>query len=268
MRDDLAGKSIIVTGASQGIGKALCLDLAARRAKLTLVARDAAALEQVAGACRALGGQTLVAPADVAQPTECENVVRQAIAAWGGIDVLINNAGISMSVRFDQVQDLSVFERLMRVNYLGYVYLTFFALPELKRTQGRLVAVSSLAGVNGVPEHTGYAATKHAIFGFFDSLRIELAGSGVSVTLVAPDFVLSEIHRRAAGADGQPIGKSPLQESRIMTAQACARAIVDATEKRQRLRILSLRGRVGRIVRLFAPGLIDAIAARAVRRGV
>jgi short-subunit dehydrogenase len=267
MSDDLAGKSILVTGASQGIGKAVCLCLAARRARLTLVARDAAALEEVAAACRALGGEALVAPGDVALPGDCERVVRSCVAAWGGVDGLINNAGFAMLARFDEVQDLSVFERLMQVNYLGYVYPTYFALPELKRAHGRLVAVSSLAGISGLPLHTGYAATKHAIFGFFDSLRIELAGSGVSVTVVAPDFVVSQIHRRAAGADGRPVGKSSLQESRIMTAEECARAIVDAMQKRQRLRILSLRGRVGRFVRLVAPGLIDAIAARAVQRG-
>jgi short-subunit dehydrogenase len=267
MGDPLAGSSIIVTGASQGIGRAVCLCLAARGARLTLAARDAAALEQVAAACRELGGEALVAPADVARPADCEQLVRRAVAAWGGIDVLINNAGIDMIARFDEVRDLSLFERLMQVNYLGYVYPTFYALPEIKRSRGRLVAVSSLAGMTGVPTRTGYAATKHAIFGFFDSLRIELAGSGVSVTLVAPDFVVSEIHRRAAGADGQPIGESPMQESRIMTTEECARQIVRAAERRQRLRILSLRGRVGRYVRLIAPGLIDAIAARAVRQG-
>jgi short-subunit dehydrogenase len=129
------------------------------------------------------------------------------------------------------------------------------------------VAVSSLAGLTGVPTRTGYAASKHAVFGFFDSLRIELAGTGVTVTLVAPDFVVSEIHRRAAGPDGKPLGESPMQESRIMTAERCAEHIVDAMQRRQRLRILSLRGRVGRFVRLIAPGLIDAIAARAVRLG-
>ena len=141
------------------------------------------------------------------------------------------------------------------------------ALPALKRSRGRLVAVTSLAGLTGLPNHTGYAASKHAVVGFFDSLRIELAGSGVSVTLVAPDFVVSEIHRRAAGPDGRPLGRSTLLESRIMTAEQCAQHIVKATQKRQRLRTLSLRGRMGRYVRLIAPGLIDAIAARAVRLG-
>jgi short-subunit dehydrogenase len=267
MTDQLAGSSIIVTGASQGIGKAVCLHLAAKRVRLTLAARDAEALEQVAAAVRQRGGEALAVPTDVSQPADCERLVSQAIAGWGRLDALINNAGISMNARFDEVTDIHLFEHLMRVNYLGYVYPTWYALPELKRTKGRLIAVSSLAGITGVPNHTGYSATKHAIFGFFDTLRIELAGSGVSVTVVAPDFVQSEIHRRSAGPDGRPVGQSPLQESKIMTADQCAAQIVAATEKRQRLRILSLRGRLGRYVRLVAPNLIDAIAVRAVQRG-
>jgi short-subunit dehydrogenase len=266
-RASFAGSSVIVTGASQGIGKAVSLHLAGMRARLTLAARDAVALEEVAAACRARGGEAVAVPTDVAEPAACERLVRRAVESWGALDALINNAGIDMIARFDEVTDLGVFERLMRVNYLGYVYPTHYALPELERSRGRLVAVTSLAGLTGVPTRTGYAASKHAIVGFFDSLRIELAGSGVSVTLVAPDFVASEIHRRAAGADGRPLGKSPMQESRIMTAAECAAEIVEAARRRQRLRILSLRGRLGRYVRLVAPGLIDAIAARAVRLG-
>jgi len=267
MTDPIAGSSIVVTGASQGIGRAVSVHLAARGARLTLAARDVEALEQVAALCRRRGGEARSVATDVSQPTDCERLVREAVAAWGRLDGLVNNAGIDMIARFDEVTDLQLFERLMRVNYLGYVYPTWFALPQLKRSRGRLVAVSSLAGMTGVPTRTGYAASKHAVFGFFDSLRIELAGSGVSVTVVAPDFVLSEIHRRAAGPDGVALGKSPMQESKIMTADECAAKIVAAMEKRQRLRILSLRGRLGRYVRLVAPGLIDAIAARAVRLG-
>ena len=110
----------------------------------------------------------------------------------------------------------------MRVNYLGCVWLTHFALPELKRSRGQIVAVASLAGLTGVPTRTGYAASKHALIGFCDSLRIELGGTGVDVTVVAPDFVVSEIHRRSLGPDGQPLGESPMQEARIMTTEECA----------------------------------------------
>ena len=119
-----------------------------------------------------------------------------------------------MWARLDEMQDLSLYEELMRTNYFGAIYPTFYALPHLKKSRGRIVVVSSLAGLTGVPERTGYAATKHALFGFFESLRIELQGTGVTVTMVAPDFVRSEIHRRAIGADGKPLGASPLSERR------------------------------------------------------
>jgi short-subunit dehydrogenase len=155
----------------------------------------------------------------------------------------------------------------MRVNYLGSVYPTFHALPHLKKSRGLIVAVASLAGLTGVPTRTGYSASKHAVFGFFDSLRVELLGSGVDVTLVAPDFVVSEIHRRAVGPQGEPLGTSPMQEGRIMTTERCAELILGAMERRQRLLVMSLRGKLGRFVRLFFPGLIDRIALRAVERG-
>jgi short-subunit dehydrogenase len=262
-----ADKVVVVTGASTGIGRALCLELAPQRPRLVLAARDEARLHEVAEECRARGAEALVAPTDVTVPEQCRTLVERALARFEGVDALVNNAGTSMWARFDEVQDLSVFEALMRVNYLGSVYPTHFALPELKRRRGQIVCVASLAGLTGVPTRTGYAASKHAMIGFFDSLRVELRGTGVAVTVVAPDFVVSEVHRRSLGADGQPLGWSPVQESKIMTTEACARMIVRAMTGRRRLVVGSLRGRVGRWARLFSPGLIDRIAERAVRRG-
>ena len=262
-----AGKSIVLTGASSGIGRALALALAKQRARLALAARDTKMLDAVAGECRALGAEALVVPTDVSDPASAAALVKTSASAFGGIDALVNNAGISMMARFDEVSDLSLFESLMRVNYLGCVYLTHHALPHLKASRGQIVAVASLAGLTGVPTRTGYAASKHAVIGFYDSLRIELAGTGVGITVIAPDFVVSEIHRRSIGPDGRPVGTSPMQEARIMTAEECAALTVRAMERRQRLAILSARGRWGRFARLIAPGLIDRIAARAVREG-
>ena len=262
-----AGKVIVVTGASSGIGRALCLALAPERPRLVLAARDAERLEEVAKECRAAGAEALVVRTDVSSEAAGRDLVARTVETFGALDVLVNNAGIGMLARFDEVSDLSVYEALMRVNYLGCVYLTHHALPHLKKSRGQIVVVASVAGLTGVPTRTGYAASKHAVFGFFDSLRIELDGSGVSVTIIAPDFVRSEIHRRAFGADGKPTGTSPLQESRIMSAEACAGLIARAMEKRQRLLITSWRGRLGRLVRLFAPGLIDAVARKAVAQG-
>ncbi len=260
-------KVILLTGASEGIGRALALELARRGASLCVVARNAARLETLADECRAAGAAVATCRADVADETDCRRMIAETIEHFGRLDVLINNAGVTMWSRADALTDLGVYEHLMRVNYLGCVYSTLHALDHLKASGGLIVTVASIAGLTGVPERTGYAASKHAVFGFFDSLRIELDGTGVDVTMIAPDFVVSEIHKRALDADGKPLGKSPMNEGRIMTAARCAELIVEAIEKRRRLAILSLRGRLGRWARLVAPGLIDRIARNAIRAG-
>ena len=257
---------VILTGASEGIGRALALALARGGARLALAARDRQRLESLAQECRALGGEARALPTDVTNQQDCEWLVAETVKAFGGIDVVIHNAGVTMWSRFDALQDLGIFERLMEVNYLAPVRLTALSLPHLKQSKGLLVAVASLAGLTGVPERSGYAASKHAMIGFFDSLRIELAGSGVDVTVVAPDFVVSEIHKRAIGPDGEPLGDSPMMQSKIMSAEECATRIVRAVEKRQRLLLMSTRGKWGRWLKLLAPGLIDRIAARAIRQ--
>jgi short-subunit dehydrogenase len=262
-----AGKVIVVTGASQGIGRALCLELAGQGPRLVLAARERAALEAAAEDCARRGAETLVVPTDVADEAACRALIEAAAARFGALDVLVNNAGIGMLARFDQVSDLRPYERLMRVNYLGSVYPTYFALPHLVRARGQIVAISSLAGLNGVPLRTAYAATKHAQIGFFDSLRIELRGSGVSVTVVCPYFVQSEIRRRSAGADGRVVAESPVRESEVMSAGECARLIARAMARRERMRVMTIKGRLGRWVKLVAPGLVDRLAAEAVRRG-
>lgn len=259
------GKVIVVTGASEGIGRALCRALAPERPRLVLAARNVARLESLASECVALGAETLVAATDVTSLDSCRSMVDATVARFGGIDVLLNNAGGTMWTRFDEIRDVSIFEQLMRLNYLGSVYPTWFALPHLKRSRGRIVAVSSMAGLIGVPTRTGYSAAKHAVTGFFDALRVELAGSGVSVTLVFPDFVTSEIHKRALGADGRPLGTNPMAGSRIMTADACAALMVRAIERRERMLLTSARGRLSRWLRLVAPGAVDRLAARAIR---
>jgi short-subunit dehydrogenase len=260
-----AGKTVLITGASEGIGRALAVELAAEGANLVLAARNAARLGEAARECTARGAQVHALVADVAKAEDCARCVAGAVQRFGGLDVLVNNAGITMWARFDAVSDFAVYERLLAVNYLGAVHCTAAALPHLKATRGLVVAVASIAGITGVPERTGYAASKHAMVGFFESLRIELADSGVAVTIVAPDFVVSEIHRRATGADGRPLGQTPMQEARIMTAPECARLIAHAMHRRQRLLITSARGRLGRWARLLVPRLVDRMSARAIR---
>jgi short-subunit dehydrogenase len=261
----IAGRRFILTGASEGIGRALALALAARRARIVLAARDASRLETLARECRAAGGEAHAVPTDVANAQDCEWLIAEAMRALGGIDVLVNNAGITMWSRFDALSDLEVFERLLEVNYLAPVRLTSLALPHLKESRGMMVAIASLAGLTGVPERTAYAGSKHALVGFCDSLRIELRGSGVDVCVVAPDFVVTETHTRAIGPDGQPLGRSPMQQSKIMTAADCAARILRGIEKRERLVLMTARGKLGRWLKLVAPAMIDRIAARAIR---
>ena len=261
----LAGRRIILTGASEGIGRALALALAAQKARIVLAARDASRLETLVRECKAAGGEAHAVPTDVANAHDCEWLIAESVRALGGVDVLINNAGITMWSRFDALADLEVFERLLEVNYLAPVRLTSLALPHLKASRGLMVAVASLAGLTGVPERTAYAGSKHALIGFCDSLRIELAGSGVEVCVVAPDFVVTETHKRAMGPDGEPLGESPMVQSKIMTADACAVRIMKAIDKRERQVLMSARGRLGRWLKLIAPSLIDRIAAQAIR---
>lgn len=263
-----SGRVIVLTGASQGIGKALALTLAPQKPRLVLAARDETALQAVATQCVSLGAETFVYKTDVTDELQCRDLIRRTVKDAGAIDVLIHNAGAGMNARFDELSDITIFEKLMRLNYLGPVYLTHEALPHLKASRGQIVVIASVAGLTGVPLRTAYSGSKHAVFGLFESMRIELEEFGVSVTMIAPDFVQSEIHMRAYGPDGKPVGDTTIAERVAMPADECARLIVGAMERRQRILITSLRGKAGRFARLIAPKLIDRIAARAIRRGV
>ena len=259
---------VLVTGASHGIGAELALQYAAAGANVALAARDSSRLAQVADACRARGARALVVMTDVTDQASCRAMVNDTVAHFGRIDTLINNAGVGASGRFDEITDLTIFETLMRVNYLGSVWCTAFALPHLKQTKGRLVAISSLTGLTGVPKRTAYAATKHAMAGFFDSLRIELAGSDVSVTVVYPGFVLTEINQHALAPDGRPFGDRSVRRttSESMSVEECARIILRAVARRDRDVVMTWRGKVGRLLKLVAPSLVDVIARKAIEK--
>ncbi len=262
--NELNDRVIIITGASSGIGKALALALAHWSTRLVLVARDRARLDNVALSCESLGASTLVIPADVTDPEACAAMVHRTVKEFSRIDALINNAGISMWSTLEEVQDISMFQHVMAVNFLGSVYCTKFALPFLKHTQGIIVAISSVAGLTGVPSHSAYCASKHAMNGFFESLRIELADTGVSVTIVAPDFVQSEIHERSVGPTSQPSGRRLQGHAKFLTAERCADMIVKGMVRRKRMVFTSWRGQWGRWVKLMSPDLIDKVAQRGV----
>jgi len=264
---DLSGKSIVITGASAGIGRELARQLAAKGAKLALAARSAEALEATRAECLKAGSSAITVIADVAKPEDCRQIVERTVAEFGSVDVLINNAGISIYSPFDKVTDLQVFQRIMEINYLGAVYCTHFALPNLKKTRGLLVAISSLQGKTGFPDSSAYSASKHAMQGFFDSLRIELLPTGVDVLIVCPGPVGTSIHTRRLGGDGK-LSEESLQRTNDqgMPVDVCARQIVRAIERRRRELVMTAAGKAGQWIKLIAPGLIDRFVADAVKR--
>jgi NAD(P)-dependent dehydrogenase (short-subunit alcohol dehydrogenase family) len=251
-------QSVLVTGASQGIGREIALQLARDGAFVALMARNRGALEATAGECRQAGGQASICPGDVGCEADCAAAVRNTIADFGTLDMLIANAGVSMLSTFEDLDDLEPLERVMRVNYLGAVYCTRYALPHLIASRGRIVAVSSLTGLTGVPTRTGYAASKHAMRGFFDSLRIEVRRHGVSVTVAYPGFVATGIRERVIGEGaGRAAGT-------VMSTPECARRILSAAAHRRREAVMTSKGKLGRWLKLVAPDLVDRIAARSV----
>jgi NAD(P)-dependent dehydrogenase (short-subunit alcohol dehydrogenase family) len=260
-------KTHVITGASSGIGEALALAYASRGDNVVLAARNRERIEQVAAECERVGGGSLAVPTDVTDPAQCRALIEKAVSRFGAVDVLVNNAGISMWARFEEVTDLTLFERIMRVNYLGGVYATHAALPHLKRSRGLIVAISSLTGKTGVPTRTGYAASKHAMQGFFDSLRIELLGTGVDVLVASPGFVRTGIRERLLGSDGRPRGASPRDEDsrETMPLEECTRILVRAIDRRDREVVMTARAKVGMWLKLVVPGAVDRLALRALR---
>ncbi|MDB5943988.1 MAG: short chain dehydrogenase [Ramlibacter sp.] len=260
----------IITGASDGIGAEMARQLAAGRGKnaaLVLAARSQDKLEAVAAQCEALGAQTLVVPMDVSQEQQCRSLVDRAVSRFRRIDALINNAGISAQALFSDVKpaDLHWYEELMKVNLWGSVWCTHAALQQLKASRGRIVAVSSLAGLVGVPGRTAYSASKFAMTGFFEALRAELKSSGVSVTTAYPGVVATRIRHRGLNAQGVAAGSSGLKEAGAMSVEECARLILHGMAQRRREVVMTAKGRMGRFAKLIVPGMVEAVALAALK---
>ena len=260
-------KVVAITGASSGIGKELALRLAKQGARLALGARNLEKQEEVAAMCRQQGAKALAVKLDVADKESCREFIEKTIAEYGRLDILVNNAGISMWAYFEEFTNLKPFEEIMQVNYFGSLYCTFYALPHLKKYRGQIVGISSLTGKTGVPTRSGYAASKHAMAGFFDTLRIELKNTGVSVTMIYPGFVATEVRKRAFGADGKSLEESPLDETATMTVEKCVDLMMPAIAKRKREVVMSAKAKAGLWLKLLAPGLVDRIALNAVSKG-
>jgi short-subunit dehydrogenase len=253
-----SGQVVIVTGASAGIGRALALQLAGQGAKVVIAARRAERLEDVAEECRALGGEVLVIPTDVSDEVQCKLLVDKTISAFGRLDMLINNAGLAASALLDEFPNLHLFKQTMDVNFYGAVYCTYYALPHLKKTRGRVVAISSVGGKAAIPYNTPYCSSKYAMHGFYDSLRMELVQHGVSCTVICPWWVVTEFHESQLNQDGEPRGARgrAIYTKNMMTSGQCAEITLRAAYKRRR-EVLMGPGMMTVWLKTLAPGLVD-----------
>ena len=255
----LNDKIVVITGASSGIGKALATEFASRGANLVLAARQYVTLCEIAQDLQQQYSIKAVAvECDVAVESDCEHLIQQAITTFGRIDVLINNAGISMRALFKDA-DIQVLKTLMDVNFWGTVYCTKYAMPELLKTQGTVVGVSSIAGYKGLPGRTGYSASKFAMNGFLDALRVENLKTGVHVLTACPGFTASNIRNTALDKQGKQQGESTLHEEKMMTAQEVAKIITDGVENHARTLIMTGQGKLTVLLSKFIPAVLDKL---------
>lgn len=265
MKKYLCGKRVVITGASSGIGEAMAKQYAAMGAKVTLGARSGEKLAALVESIESNGGQAVYCSTDVTKPEDCKRLIDKAVETFGGIDVLICNAGISMRAAFDDV-DLDVLHRLMDVNFWGTVYCSKYALPYLQMSRGSLVGISSVAGLHGLPGRTGYSASKYAMTGFLETLRIENLKKGLHVMIACPGFTASNVRFSALVADGSQQGSTPREEGKMMTPEEVALIVAKGIAKRRRLCLMEAEGRATHFVKKFAPGFLDKMFYRVMSK--
>jgi NAD(P)-dependent dehydrogenase (short-subunit alcohol dehydrogenase family) len=229
----LSGKVALITGGSSGIGRATALRLASYGAKVAVAARNTKALDAVVEAAAGLGAEALAVPTDVLQMEQCRAAVENTVSRFGRLDILICSAGISMRAYFAN-SNLEAMDRVARVNFLGTLYTTYYAVPHIKKTRGSLVGLSSLTGLRGIPSYALYGATKYAVQGLYDALRLELWRDGVHVGVVAPGFVDTPLREHVIGPDGQPWETPPPPPFRIWPVEKCVDRIIRLLLKRRR----------------------------------
>lgn len=254
----MKGKVVLITGASGGIGLALAERFGQAGALLSICGRSLEALQQAAEELTLKGFRVLAVQADVAKKEDCARFIEASIKEYGKIDVLINNAGISMRALFREM-DVQVMEQIMQINFMGTVYCTRYALDALLQSKGSIVGISSIAGYRGLPARSGYSASKFAMNGFLESIRTELLHEGVNVLTASPGFTASGIRNKALSADGTPQGESPLDESKIMSAAEVADKIYQAVLGRKRSLVLTRQGKLTVLLNKWFPGLMDSI---------
>ena len=249
---------VLITGGTSGIGRACALAFGQAGYQVAFTGRDEARLTATATELSAAGIAHLPIRADVGDEADAERAVHETVDHFGSLQVLLNNAGISMRARF-QDADLAVIKRLMQTNFFGTVFSTKFALPHLLKSKGSVVGVSSVAGYRGLPGRTGYSASKFAMNGFLEALRTELLDQGVHVLTAAPGFTASNIRQTALAADGSAQGESPRDEGAMMSSAAVAAEILKAVQQRKRTLLLTGQGKLVVFLNKWLPGLSDKL---------
>ncbi|WP_353137680.1 SDR family oxidoreductase [Pseudopedobacter sp.] len=256
---DLKDKVILITGASSGIGKSLAEEFASRGANVVLGARQYVKLCEISdNIIKKYNVKSLAIQLDVTNEEDCRNFVNQALYSMGKIDVLVNNAGISMRALFNDL-DLKVLRQIMDINFWGTVYCTKYALPELLKVKGSVVGVSSIAGYKGLPGRTGYSASKFAMNGFLESLRVENLKTGLHVMTACPGFTASNIRNVALNKDAVSQGETSMDEGKMMTSEEVAKIIADGLVKRKRELVMTGQGKLTVFLQKFVPALLDKL---------
>jgi short-subunit dehydrogenase len=254
----LKGKTVVITGGSSGIGKALAVKFAQMGFNVVITGRDPSRLNNTSDQIQQTGAGCLSLVSDVSKWTDCEAVVAETLRRFGSIDVLINNAGISMRGILEET-DISVIEQLMAINFWGTVYMTKLSLPHLLKSKGSVVGISSIAGKVGLPGRCAYSASKYAMEGFLSSVRTENIRKGLHVLVACPGFTASSIRKSSLGPNGKPQGESPRDESGMMTAEAVADHIYQAVVNRKRDLVLTANGKLTVFLNKWFPSLTDKL---------
>jgi len=249
-------KVVVITGGTSGIGKALAFEFGAKGSKIFVTGRNEKELAQTIEELKARGIAAAGMRADVSIEDDNRRMAEETIRVFGGIDILINNAGISMRALFEDV-DLEVVKKVMDINFYGVLYATKYCLPEIKKNKGSVIGISSIAGYRGLPGRTGYSASKFALNGFLEVLRTELLKTGVHVMTASPGFTASNIRKRSLTKDGSSQGESPRDEGSMMTAEECAAHIYKATIRRKRSLVLTTQGKLAVFLNKWLPSVAD-----------
>ena len=254
----MKNKVIVITGASSGIGKACAWHFAKNGSKVVLAARNIKILKEIGEEMISNRYEILTVKSDVSVESDCKDLISKTISKFNRIDVLINNAGISMRAILDEM-DLSVIKKVMDINFYGTVFCTKNALPYILQSKGSVVGVSSIAGYKGLPARSAYSASKFAIHGFLESIRIENLNKGLHVLVACPGFTATNIRNTALSKDGKVQKESPRDETKMMTAEMVAEFIYNAVLKRQNSLVLTLNGKLTVLLNKFFPKLVDRL---------